>query len=173
VKLSTDISTGKRGLLCRGALLFKKAEQTRHEGPEAKNGLARHHLVVIAAQEILHVLEVGLHFPADGQDIYQGLRRQVHPVPLPVPLGFEGAPPDCDRLYVSKALRHLWLDSKEESIPDVGHVQYARLAFLRLQLAGPRKVTLQPSSILAICRSNNVAGNNSYRLRSAQVYRPP
>jgi hypothetical protein len=60
LETSSDVSAGKRVLLCRGALFFEKAVQTRRECPEAENGLALQDLVVIAAQEILRVLEVSL-----------------------------------------------------------------------------------------------------------------
>jgi len=52
LETSSNVATGQRSLLCRGALCLKKTEQTRREGPEAENGLARHYLVTVTAQEI-------------------------------------------------------------------------------------------------------------------------
>jgi hypothetical protein len=75
LRLPARVSTGKCGLLCRGALRFKKGKQTRRESSEAESGLARYQLVVIAAQQILRIFNVDPHFPVNGQDIHQGLHR--------------------------------------------------------------------------------------------------
>src|SRR3990170_2531628 len=48
---------------------FEKKQETSREGPEAQDGLRRHHLIMIAAQEVILILEEGFHFPADSENI--------------------------------------------------------------------------------------------------------
>ena len=67
------ISTGVQAGMRNGALLFQKAHQASRQSPETQDGLSGPQLVMIAAQQVLVILEEGLDVPTNGQAVDQSL----------------------------------------------------------------------------------------------------
>lgn len=70
-------------------LLFQKAHQASRQSPETQYGLSGHQLVMIAAQEVLVILEEGLDVSTDRQDVDQELCVQVEQCAAEVAHGFQ------------------------------------------------------------------------------------
>ena len=77
LEMAANIATGERGWGA-GTLRFQEIEQTRGQCPEAQHSLSGHHLIMVAAEQILLILEKGLHLPTDRQDVHESLCLQIH-----------------------------------------------------------------------------------------------
>ena len=85
----SDVTTSQMLFRFFSSLFFQKRHQAGDQGPESQDGLSRHQLIMITAQEVFLVFEKGFDLPADRQHLDQLLDTQIQHGAAPIANGLQ------------------------------------------------------------------------------------